>query len=468
MVGDFNTYLQSHEKKGPGNFSLGSAAEFNAMIDSCSMAQLPSSGRKFIWSNNRKAGNVSVVLDRSFYNEKWLTVFQDSSQLMLPRIASDHGLILMVSDASQHPSNCPFCFHQFWMEHEGFVRVVALSWSEWVSGPPILFLTSKLKRLKKDLKSWARFAFANFDEDLEHAKKTLNQIHDQIASEGMNDHLCAMEADAKTGLVKALENHEKFWAEKARIRALKKPDGTIVEGYNQIGEYIVDFYERFHRASTTVNHEDLLDSIPKVLNQMDYLPGNKEITRAVWELDPDSSSGLDGFSSAFFRKCWDMMEVEVLRKFGFSNKWINWLHQLLLSTKISILVNGGPQGFFGVEHGLRQGDPISPMLFIIAEEVLSRGLSNLVQSKSLKQISGLRGVNTPGHILFADNIFIFTNASLRYVNTLKSFLMKYQDFSGQCINFEKSKLFLGKIAPARKQTISDTLGIQICTFPTRY
>ncbi|XP_042487213.1 uncharacterized protein LOC122067427 [Macadamia integrifolia] len=158
----------------------------------------------------------------------------------------------------------------------------------------------------------------------------------------------------------------------------------------------------------------------------------------------------------------------VLSKFGFSNKWINWLHQLLLSTKISILVNGGLQGFFEVEHGLRQGDPISPMLFIIAEEILSRGLSNLVQSKSLKTISGPRGVTTPGHILFANDIFIFTNASLRYVNALKSFLMKYQDFSGQCISFEKSKLFLGKIAPARKQTIANTLGIQICTFPTLY
>ncbi|XP_042486522.1 uncharacterized protein LOC122066747 [Macadamia integrifolia] len=529
MIGDFNAYLQSHEKKGPGNFSLGSATEFNAMIDSCSMAQLPSSGRKFTWSNNRKAGNVSAVLDRSFCNEKWLTIFQDSSQLVLPRIASDHGPLLMVSDASQRPSNCPFRFHQFWMEHEDFVRIVALSWSEWVPGPPILVLTSKLKRLKRDLKSWARSAFPNFDKDLEHAKKTLNQIHDQIASEGMNDHLFAMEADAKTGLM--------------------------------------DCYK------------------------MDSLPGNEEIRRVVWELDPDSSPGPDGFSGAFFRKCWDMVEVEVcnavkqffstgsmpnginnnflvlipkvdgantlekfrplcmgnvfckiiskvmamrletllprliseeqsafqkgkmihdniavaselanlmfsatrggglglkidirkaydtiswsfifqvLSKFGFSNKWINWLHQLLLSTKISILVNGGPQGFFGVERGLRQGDPISPMLFIIAEEVLSRGLSNLVQSKSLKTISGPRGVTTPGHILFADDIFIFTNTSLRYVNALKSFLMKYQDFSGQCINFEKSKLFLGKIAPAHKQTIADTLGIQICTFPTRY
>ncbi|XP_042509284.1 uncharacterized protein LOC122084933 [Macadamia integrifolia] len=622
MVGDFNATLQSHEKKGPGNFSMGSAAEYSAMVDSCFMSQLPSSGRKFTWSNNRKTGNVSAVLDRSFCNEQWLTIFQDSSQVVLPRIASDHGPILMTAIASQRPLNCPFRFHQFWMDHEEFNNVVASSWFEWIAGPPIAVLTSKLKWLKGVLKTWARSAFPHIDRELEDAKTVLNQIHDQIAREGMNDHLFSLEADAKTGLVKALENHEKIWAEKARIRwlkvgdrnskyfhlsvkmrrnkntirALKRLDGTMVEGKNQIGEYIVDFFERFHKEAPTETHEDLLDNIPKVLNQMDCymldsLPGNEEIRRAVWELDPDSSSGPDGFSGVFFRKCWSLVEVEVcnavkqffstgymphgvnnnflvlipkvegansldrfrplcmgnffckiiskvmamrlepllprliseeqgafqkgklihdnisvaselanlmfsatrggglglkidirkaydaiswsfifqvLSKFGFSNSWINWLHQLLISSKISILVNGGPQGYFGVERGLRQGDPISPMLFIIAEEVLSRGLSSLVQCKELRAIHGPRGTATPGHILFADDIFIFTNTSLRYVRTLKKFLMKYQDFSGQCISLKKSKLFLGKIAPDRKQVIADTLGIQIYNFSTRY
>ncbi|XP_042497667.1 uncharacterized protein LOC122076437 [Macadamia integrifolia] len=418
-----------------------------------------------------------------------------------------------------------------------FDRVVASSWSKWVSGSPTLILTSKLKRLKRVLKSWARSAFPHLDEELERVKKTLNQIHDHIASEGMNDQLFALEADAKTGLVKALENYEKIWAEKARIR--------------------------FLRAALTENHDDLLDNISKVLNQMDCykmdsLPGNEEIWRAVWELDSDSSPGPDGFSGAFFCKCWHTVEVEVcnaVRQFFSTGSMLNEVNNnfLVLIPKVdsantldrfcplcmgnffckiiskvmvmcletllprliseeqgafqkgkmihdnisaaselansmfSVTRGGGLglkigirktydtiswsfifQGFFGVEHGLRQGDPISPMLFIIAEEVLSKGLSNLVQSKSLKSISGPRGVATPGHILFVDDIFIFTNASLRYVRALKAFLMKYQEFSGQCISFGKSKLFLGKIALARKQTIADTLGIQICTFPPRY
>ncbi|XP_042489265.1 secreted RxLR effector protein 78-like [Macadamia integrifolia] len=69
----------------------------------------------------------------------------------------------------------------------------------------------------------------------------------------------------------------------------------------------------------------------------------------------------------------------VLKKFGFSNVWLSWNHEILISSRISILFNGGPVGFFGVERGLRQEDPISPMLFILAEEVLCRGLNGLLK-----------------------------------------------------------------------------------------
>ncbi|XP_042509192.1 uncharacterized protein LOC122084834 [Macadamia integrifolia] len=164
---------------------------------------------------------------------------------------------------------------------------------------------------------------------------------------------------------------------------------------------------------------------------------------------------------------WDFI-FHVLRKFGFSKRWILWVHQMLVFAKISVLLNGGPIGYFGVERGLRQGGAISLMLFILAEEVLCRGLNKLVEDKKLKPIKGPHGVITPAHSLFADDIFIFANASIRYVRHLNIFLNRYQEFSGQCINLVKSKLFVGSASPQRKRAIAEELGIPLCTFPTRY
>ena len=64
----------------------------------------------------------------------------------------------------------------------------------------------------------------------------------------------------------------------------------------------------------------------------------------------------------------------MLQRCGFSEKWRKWIRYCISTVKFSILINGSPSDFFGSSRGLRQGDPLSPLLFDIVMEALSRML----------------------------------------------------------------------------------------------
>ncbi|CAA7054622.1 unnamed protein product [Microthlaspi erraticum] len=165
-------------------------------------------------------------------------------------------------------------------------------------------------------------------------------------------------------------------------------------------------------------------------------------------------------TKAYDRIEWEFVRL-VLQRLGFDSKWVQWVMQCLTTVSYSYLINGTAQGMVKPTRGIRQGDPLSPYIFILCSEVLS-GLCNRAQENgSLPGIRVSKRSPRVNHLLFADDTMIFCKANPTTCNTLLNILRKYETASGQKINRTKSAItFSAKTNAAVRQQVKNALGIQ--------
>lgn len=144
-------------------------------------------------------------------------------------------------------------------------------------------------------------------------------------------------------------------------------------------------------------------------------------------------------SKAFDRVKWSYLHA-VMEKMGFSNIWVNWIMQCVSSVSYHVLLNNDRVGPINPLCGLRQGDPLSPYLYIICSEGLSSYIRHHESRGLLHGTRICRGSPSITHLLFADDSFLFCKATISEVTTLKHILDTYEAASGQAINYQKSSI----------------------------
>nr|ABW81175.1 non-LTR retrotransposon transposase [Arabidopsis cebennensis] len=143
------------------------------------------------------------------------------------------------------------------------------------------------------------------------------------------------------------------------------------------------------------------------------------------------------------------------------SSWINWIMKCVKEPAMTVLWNGEKTESFIPSRGLRQGDPLSPYLFVLCLERLCHQIDLAVGTKEWKPISMSRGGPLLSHICFADDLILFAEASVAQIRVVRKVLEKFCIASGQKVSLEKSKIFFSQnVHRDLEKFISDESGIK--------
>ncbi|KAK3221918.1 hypothetical protein Dsin_008943 [Dipteronia sinensis] len=404
-----------------------------------------------------------------------------------------------------------------WVDHPDFMNLVHRVWSIPYDGRHPHVVIGKLKNLKKALKSWNYEVFGDLNANISRKSAELRVILvDQTA---IRDHIVRFYVDLFSSdsdlidldlsivddivpsLVSQEENsllvailsadviHEAVFA----MDALSTPGSDGFSGrffqlcWEIVGrDVILAVHDFFHsRVVTPGLNSNFIVLLPKMRDSItigQFRPIVLEIgtLRIVLPSHPivlmcfiRNAMGGNVAMKIDIHKAFDTLDwkflCRVLRAFGFSQTFMGWIVGILGSLKLSVLINRSPAGYFGCSRGVRHGDPLSPILFGIAKDFLSKLLSRMVASDQFLPISSQRGFSAPTHLLYADDVLIFCRGTVRNLRRVVHAFRVYGSISGQLVNWTKSSIFFrSSVSPAPISSLQSLVGMQIGRLPFSY
>ncbi|KAL2904640.1 LINE-1 retrotransposable element ORF2 protein [Bienertia sinuspersici] len=144
------------------------------------------------------------------------------------------------------------------------------------------------------------------------------------------------------------------------------------------------------------------------------------------------------------RKAYDTVEwkfiQEMIEVMGFPRIFIDWVLECVTTPKFSLVINGCPYGFFKSKRGLRQGDPLSPLLFVIGMEYLSRVLRHMTEDTQFKYHPRCRGLILT-HLCFANDLILRSKGDSYSIQKLLDAFNHFSRVSGLDANNGQTEAF---------------------------
>ncbi|KAL2251892.1 UNVERIFIED_CONTAM: hypothetical protein Sindi_2311500 [Sesamum indicum] len=142
---------------------------------------------------------------------------------------------------------------------------------------------------------------------------------------------------------------------------------------------------------------------------------------------------------------WDFM-IAVMELFGFPSTFVKWIEVCVTTPTFFVGLNGKPHGFFRGARGLRQGDPVSPYLFVLVIEVLQLGLLQLIDQDELFSFHRKCDTTRVFQLGFADDVLLFCHADMDSIRVFKTGLDRFAEWSALRLNEHKSHLIISRSA----------------------
>ncbi|XP_071926046.1 uncharacterized protein [Coffea arabica] len=415
------------EKRGGLPFRHIQGIELSQFMSLAEVGDARFSGSRYIWCNNRQGIlRVWKRLDRLLLNSADMLMENNILVQHLGRDPSDHAPLLISASTRLDDKPRSFRFLNIWTTKPGFIDVIKESWS--ISSPSSPLQTAEQRVLE-----------AEIDHDNHPSERSLVAVQ-----------------EARARLKHTLVIEEEFWRQKARVT-----DESSI--YNEA----VSFFQELFTNEREQSSNNMLDIIPKLITEQDNemlieVPSMQEVKEVISKIlscrlakvlphiiSPQQSDFVQGrqmadnfllaqellndikkpnrggnvmlkldMMKAYDRVSW-LFLIQVLRRFGFSEIWIDMIWRLISNVWFSVIVNGLPHGFFKSSRAVRQDDPISPALFVISAEVLSRSLNALAEHRKFRPFKVPKGCSMVTHLDYADDVIILTSGLKASITLVK-------------------------------------------------
>ena len=162
---------------------------------------------------------------------------------------------------------------------------------------------------------------------------------------------------------------------------------------------------------------------------------------------------------AYDRLEWSFIKM-VLEHFGFPESMVKFNMSCVATTNTALLFNGSKLYSFQPSRGIRQGDPISPYLFLLCMEFLGAHITSMCEVRRWDKVRASRRGPSFSHVFFADDLMLFAKADRKNCEAIIEVLDNFCNLAGQKINLEKLKILLSpNVTGGRRKGICRRLGI---------